>query len=144
MTPIVADISFVRKPKNALPIAKARIAMLGGRKLDARDHRLYLQALNYVEIVEKQGSTKASEDKHEATRSVTPAMRPARSDVRKADHGDDGKGPKVLCAASRLALILLVRFSPPFLTLLPHSCLHRRMSMMRASGVCLHCWSVMQ
>ena len=81
MTPIVADISFVRKPKNALPIAKARISMLEGRKLNAGDQRIYLQALKYVEIVEKQGSTKASKDNHAATRSViqkTPAMRPAR------------------------------------------------------------------
>jgi hypothetical protein len=90
-------VSFVRKSENALPIAKARIAMLEGRKLNAGDRQLYLQALKYVASVEKQGSTKPS-------------------DVQKVDCGDS-KGPKVLsCAASRLALIVLIWFSPPVLT----------------------------
>ena len=81
-------VSFVRKSENALPIAKARIAMLEGRKLNAGDRQLYLQALKYLASVEKQGSTKPS-------------------DVQKVDCGDI-KGPKVLCAASRLALIVLI------------------------------------
>jgi hypothetical protein len=42
-----------RKPEHALAIAKARIVMLEGRKLNARDQQIYMQALGYVASMEK-------------------------------------------------------------------------------------------